>query len=172
MRKFIEKLDVRHFRGLKDLSLKGLGRINVLLGDNNSGKTSLLEAIQFFRNPSFGNILRICNQRTPKGGFLSLFTDFLYAFPQDSPKLWMALSCVFDSGQRIGIDLQGKIDEVLAKQYLFEKGEREKELLLDAFHFREGKTVRQFFGSLVTEVDDKGEKEDISSSTMDVLVNP
>ena len=57
MRKFIEKLDVRHFRGLKDLSLKGLGRINVLLGDNNSGKTSLLEAIQFFRNPSFGNIL-------------------------------------------------------------------------------------------------------------------
>ena len=141
-------------------------------------ETTIPEKRAFWKPSSFSGIplseiiLRICNQRTPKGGFLSLFTDFLYAFPQDSPKLWMALSCVFDSGQRIGIDLQGKIDEVLAKQYLFEKGEREKELLLDAFHFREGKTVRQFFGSLVTEVDDKGEKEDISSSTMDVLVNP
>ena len=35
-------------RGLNNIKLKELERINVLIGENNSGKTSVLEAIQLF----------------------------------------------------------------------------------------------------------------------------
>ncbi|WP_428267609.1 AAA family ATPase [Haliangium sp.] len=37
---------VERYRGLRDLALPDLGRINLIVGVNNAGKTSLLEAIQ------------------------------------------------------------------------------------------------------------------------------
>lgn len=36
---------IQRFRGFEDLELSGLGRINLIVGRNNSGKTSLLEAL-------------------------------------------------------------------------------------------------------------------------------
>jgi hypothetical protein len=39
------ELDVRNFRGISRLEVHGLSRINVIVGRNNSGKSSLLEAI-------------------------------------------------------------------------------------------------------------------------------
>jgi energy-coupling factor transporter ATP-binding protein EcfA2 len=42
----IESLSVRGFRSLRELSIEGLGRVNLFTGKNNSGKTSLLEAIR------------------------------------------------------------------------------------------------------------------------------
>ena len=41
----LSKVEIRHFRGLSDLQLDGLGRFNVVLGANDVGKTSVLEAI-------------------------------------------------------------------------------------------------------------------------------
>lgn len=41
----LERVHVRNFRGLKDLEIEGLGRINLFAGRNNSGKTALLEAL-------------------------------------------------------------------------------------------------------------------------------
>jgi len=40
-------LSIEGFRGFKTLHLEGLGRVNLLVGANNSGKTSVLEAVQF-----------------------------------------------------------------------------------------------------------------------------
>ncbi len=40
-----EELRIRHFRLFEELRIGSLGRINVLTGRNNSGKTTLLEAI-------------------------------------------------------------------------------------------------------------------------------
>lgn len=39
------------FRGLRNLSLDGLGPLNILVGENNCGKTSVLEAISILCNP-------------------------------------------------------------------------------------------------------------------------
>jgi hypothetical protein len=41
----ITNLQIRNFRGFKDVSLKELRRINLLVGGNDTGKTSVLEAI-------------------------------------------------------------------------------------------------------------------------------
>ena len=47
----LEKLHVKNFRGIRDLFLEGFGGINVLLGQNNVGKTSILETIVLSAHP-------------------------------------------------------------------------------------------------------------------------
>jgi len=42
---------IEQFRGLKDLSFRQLGMVNLLVGGNNSGKTSVLEALAVFSSP-------------------------------------------------------------------------------------------------------------------------
>jgi predicted ATPase len=41
----IHSVKIAGYRGLRELSMAGLGRINLLVGRNNSGKTSVLEAL-------------------------------------------------------------------------------------------------------------------------------
>ena len=41
----IKCLRVRNFRGIRDLELE-LGKVTVLIGENNSGKTSVLDAMK------------------------------------------------------------------------------------------------------------------------------
>ena len=38
-------IHIQNFRGFEDLALHGLGRVNLVVGKNNTGKTALLEAI-------------------------------------------------------------------------------------------------------------------------------
>jgi predicted ATP-dependent endonuclease of OLD family len=47
----LESVTIHQFRGLRDLELKDLGRINLLVGINNSGKTSVLEALSVYCHP-------------------------------------------------------------------------------------------------------------------------
>lgn len=44
----LNSLEVRNFRAFRDLKIEHLGRVNLLVGKNNVGKTSLLEAIQLY----------------------------------------------------------------------------------------------------------------------------
>lgn len=47
----LETLTIHQFRGLRGVELQGLGRFNVLVGLNNTGKTSVLEAISTYARP-------------------------------------------------------------------------------------------------------------------------
>lgn len=44
----IENINIKNFRGIKELQIDKLGKINIILGNNNSGKTSVLDAILLF----------------------------------------------------------------------------------------------------------------------------
>jgi len=50
----INEIKISNFRGIGNIELTGLKRVNLIVGDNNSGKTSLLEAIAAAANP--GNL--------------------------------------------------------------------------------------------------------------------
>jgi AAA15 family ATPase/GTPase len=45
----LKSLKLENFRGFKSFELKNLGRINLLVGKNSSGKTSILEAIHLLK---------------------------------------------------------------------------------------------------------------------------
>lgn len=49
--KHIDEFTIHRFRGIQNLRLEGLGQFNLLLGGNNSGKTSVLEALSIFCDP-------------------------------------------------------------------------------------------------------------------------
>ena len=48
----IDELRIQNFRGFASLELRDLKRVNLVVGENNSGKTSLLEAILLLCEPS------------------------------------------------------------------------------------------------------------------------
>jgi ABC-type transporter Mla maintaining outer membrane lipid asymmetry ATPase subunit MlaF len=48
----LTRIEIDGFRGLRQLELGPLGRVNVLVGGNNSGKTSVLEAISILAKPT------------------------------------------------------------------------------------------------------------------------
>jgi predicted ATPase len=53
----IEELALENFRGFRSLVLKGLKPVNLIVGHNNAGKTSLLEGILLLCQPSRSNEL-------------------------------------------------------------------------------------------------------------------
>ena len=59
-----EHIDIRRFRGLKEVEIPGLRDVNIIAGDNNSGKTSFMEALCLFRKPGdFYNVLKVTRMR-------------------------------------------------------------------------------------------------------------
>jgi hypothetical protein len=45
------RIELKDFRGFRELTLDGLQRVNLVVGKNNAGKTSLLEAIAILADP-------------------------------------------------------------------------------------------------------------------------
>ena len=46
----IKNIYIETFRGIKNLRLENLAPINILTGDNNCGKTSILEVLQSLKS--------------------------------------------------------------------------------------------------------------------------
>lgn len=44
----LSSLQIQNFRALKDVKIKKLGRVNLIVGENNSGKSSVLEALRIY----------------------------------------------------------------------------------------------------------------------------
>ena len=47
----LRKFSVRNFRCLRELDIEPLARVNLIVGENNVGKTALLEALFLSLNP-------------------------------------------------------------------------------------------------------------------------
>ncbi len=82
----IENMYIESFRGIHKLNLDNLNHINIIAGDNNSGKTSILESILFLRNPNnFTNILSVALLRERyifSRALSSTYQNFINLFPK------------------------------------------------------------------------------------------
>lgn len=92
MNPVIQNLQINSFRGLTGLKLSDLGWVNILVGENNSGKTTILEAVSIVCNPLdpfqwIGTSERRLNiGRTPTAIRPSL-ESIKWLFPQESSNL-------------------------------------------------------------------------------------
>tara|TARA_A100001015_G_scaffold319784_1_gene443856 strand:- start:53 stop:1129 length:1077 start_codon:yes stop_codon:yes gene_type:complete len=81
-----KSLYISNFRGIKDLEIKDFGKINLIVGENNSGKTTILDALFLITNPvnprliSNINIFRGFNRLDE-----SFFTSYFYKFNTEIP---------------------------------------------------------------------------------------
>ena len=72
------RISVSRFRGLSEITLEELGLLNVLVGANDVGKTSLLEAILLLMGP--GNITLPCRIQELRGHSVKERDDLFYLF--------------------------------------------------------------------------------------------
>jgi len=85
--KNLDSLTIHQFRGLRDVELKDLGQINLFVGINNSGKTTVLEALSIYCRPrDIRNWLSIALQREkkPKFDLIQSIDAVLWMFPYSS----------------------------------------------------------------------------------------
>lgn len=112
---YVEQLYIENFRGIHNLNIENLNHINIIAGDNNSGKTSVLEAMLLLRNPKdFTNILRIARQRdmgTLTTGS-SIYENFLNLFPKSSKQLNISIKAIC-RGESVEIDVSGEQKVIL-----------------------------------------------------------
>ncbi|MGM9977754.1 MAG: ATP/GTP-binding protein [Clostridium sp.] len=80
MSRHIKELNIKSFRGIKNLSLKELNNINIITGDNNCGKTSVLEVLESLNSPTNINTWIKLN----RGDNLTLYEDIKGLFNVDT----------------------------------------------------------------------------------------
>ncbi|RDY23186.1 DUF2813 domain-containing protein [Romboutsia maritimum] len=79
---YLTYLNIKHFKGIENLELENLSNINIIVGDNNTGKTSLLEAISLLQSQE--NIKDMINHISRRDdGYPSKFELFLEIFPKE-----------------------------------------------------------------------------------------
>jgi AAA15 family ATPase/GTPase len=85
----LDSLLIRNYRILKELNINSLAQINLITGENNTGKSTILEAIEIYaRRGDLNNILKVLEDRGEYSAqseinvhlLSSLFTDSTIAF--------------------------------------------------------------------------------------------
>lgn len=85
MNNWIQNISIGQYRGIKSLVINNLNNVNVIVGDNNSGKTSFLETIYMLRSPhSLNNVIRSSRLRNVLSiASSSPYESFINIFPKD-----------------------------------------------------------------------------------------
>lgn len=82
----LTEITIHQFRGIKDLTLSGLGSVNILVGANNSGKTSVLEALATYARPfDIFEWTSTAWRREIKASRRSTVEALKWLFPQNHP---------------------------------------------------------------------------------------
>ena len=97
--------------------MSGLGRINIIIGENNSGKTSVLEAIQLLDSGDvLANAINIARRREAQLGAsimkdrLLPFDMLLYSFPMQEKEKEIYIQAESDRYGECRVGIRGKIE--------------------------------------------------------------
>ena len=133
----LKNFTIKNYKSIKDLEIKELKRINLLIGRNNAGKSNILEAILLFATRfSSASIVKI----------LSLHKDIYLERGMNgrirvSSSVENFLSLITDRSQRemrqCGIELKGNDETVTFRSYKVEKNEKDGETYVKFFPFSE-----------------------------------
>jgi len=114
----ISDLEVENFRNIKHAKLEGMRDLNVIIGPNNCGKTSILELISSFSKFATGNYLCQECSRTGKTGLaLHLTTgDFYLRKNPGEMKVKLKISLNPSSIERLVPGVLEKQKEIMQKE--------------------------------------------------------
>lgn len=119
----IKKVDIKNYRGLKNLELINLKDINLFIGENNTGKTSILEVLNILSEPSnLGTFIKTSRVRETdynfSGGSLSPYESFKNLFNQKDKQKKIVIDAEIKN-QRISVKLTGKETNIISVQSRF-----------------------------------------------------
>jgi len=108
----IKKLAFRNFRGFRNLVIEPVKAVNLLIGGNNSGKTSVLEAL-YFLLADYSSALGLFPQvlRNSQGGAVDEFKNFwTWLFYDQNSLLPLQLEAFLDDGSSIALSVAQQSD--------------------------------------------------------------
>jgi len=121
MGQHVFRIDVTSYRGITNFTIDDLADINIIVGENNCGKTSLLEAIQILNKPyDFGNIVMVSRLRdkirmlSPKYT-QSQYSSFMNIFNKSKEELMISLHCKI-LNKDIDLSLEGEVNDSLISE--------------------------------------------------------
>lgn len=143
----INSIKIDYFRGIRDLTVEHLSKVNLIVGDNNCGKTSLMEALQLFRSTQgLANIYKVARTRESIAIYNanSIYDNIMFMFPKDTDESIIKLSCEFDANV-ISLYITGKeskelidmheINQSAVNEYTDANGETETDVFEGKFAY-------------------------------------
>ena len=111
---YISQFGVDHFRGIHNLKIDNINHVNIIAGDNNCGKTSILEAMLLFRNPSdITNVLRTARIREPNVFmFAPVYENFINFFPKGNDAMVISINSLCN-GDKVLYQIVGERKKVM-----------------------------------------------------------
>ena len=168
---FINSIEINQFRGIQKLTVSDFSDINLIVGDNNSGKTAFLETIQLlFAKSQLSSIGNIINQRTVlKPNNNSFYISFIRMFnaEQNKEQLEFAIYADSDKGP-LEFELRGNERSIsgedalqLSKMSTKQKAEYKKWSNLIP------EIAKIFTGSIITQTGNKTVEKEICCTSLD-----
>lgn len=156
---FIHKLCIDGYRGIRQLEIGELRQVNLVVGDNNCGKTSVLEALQMLRTSgNLANVYRVARLRDSLAilGSNSIFDSFICMFPKNNDgNLRISVSGNCDD-KDISFLLEGRQNRVLldTKELFVQKYRRQE--------MPEGEIETETFDGMISlKIDDQEKKTEV-----------
>lgn len=117
----IQNVAIESYRGLQNLQLDNLNHINIITGDNNSGKTSVLEVLSFIGNPESISTWLKTGRRSL--GISSSFYNYFYnMFPVDEDEKKISFGLQDGEGKNSNITLVAEIEHTqISEQDMLKK---------------------------------------------------
>ena len=113
----ISELTIEKFRGIDNLKLDALGKVNIIAGENNTGKTSILEVIESLQGPNNLRAWRLLGKREGNSGprmYTTVYDTMKSLFPinNEMNKTYISYSGKND-GKVFSVQLLGQFSETI-----------------------------------------------------------
>ena len=114
----INPLNIEIYRGIRKLKLEGFTGVNILTGDTNCGKTSVLELLNTLINPADVRVWRSLIRRPVEQkrniNYYEGFIDFFYKGTNGAPKIKYRIIATEKKEHDIMLSYQIKQESVAA----------------------------------------------------------
>ncbi|WP_281486966.1 AAA family ATPase [Lysinibacillus sphaericus] len=115
----LSQIEINSFRGIRNLKIDNLGKFNIITGNNNSGKTSFLEALMLLTQPNLYNILKVARVREANKFMfrsrLDSFSSFNYLFNRQNEKLNIGINGIYNN-KDIKLIIEGEFKKELINE--------------------------------------------------------
>ena len=173
----INSIEINQFRGIRQLTISNFSKINLIVGDNNSGKTTFLEAVQLlFTKSQLSSVKSIIKQRTVLNiSDSSFYTSFIKMFNVNQGRELLDLDiCAVSNNGPIRFEMGGHERTISGEEALQMST---MSLSQKAYYKKEStfvpETVKLFSGSIISQNGKKPVEKEIHFTSLDnVSVGP
>lgn len=171
---FVKSIEINKFRGIQKLEVSDFSNINLIVGDNNSGKTTFLEAIQLlFAKPQLSSVKSVVNLRTILSSNSSFYTSFVKMFNKEQDRDFLEFDiCARSNNGPLAFELNGCEKTISGEEALqistlsaHQKAQYKKATTIIP------ETAKVFTGRIITQTGKKPVEKEVRCTSLDNVIS-